>query len=81
MGLPDELAFTPKKATQFSSGSSKLLTKAILKEAALKDIKTMKQAEAVTQTVLNRIGIEVGLSIKDPSARKLELNVDPSGTL
>ena len=76
MGLPDELALAPKKATQFSSGSSKILTQAIRKEANVKGVKTMKEAEDITQTVLNRIGMAMGLPIIDPEAKKLEMNLD-----
>jgi asparagine synthase (glutamine-hydrolysing) len=60
MGLPKEVAFAPKKATQYSSGSAKTIREAVAKFAEeAKGLSTSK-VRTMIQTVLNRVGREAG---------------------
>ncbi|MFW9849922.1 MAG: asparagine synthase C-terminal domain-containing protein [Candidatus Thorarchaeota archaeon] len=78
MGLPEQLALTPKKATQFSSGSSKILTASIAQHSGIKEARTMREAEAITQDVLNRIGFELGLPIREPIFNGKKMDLEPT---
>ncbi|MBD3407119.1 MAG: hypothetical protein GF411_13455 [Candidatus Lokiarchaeota archaeon] len=60
MGLPDQLASRPKKATQFSSGSHKLLLKVIKKNIRDKSI-TNREVQQNMQLFLDHIAERVGI--------------------
>ncbi|MDF1538888.1 MAG: asparagine synthetase B [Candidatus Thorarchaeota archaeon] len=60
MGLPESIAHMPKKATQYSSGTTKLLTKSIISHAGLKEGLSKKEIEASCKEVLNEIGRLLG---------------------
>jgi len=74
MGLPETLASGPKKATQYSSGSQKILSKAVSEKVKIqRDIVSLKP-DRIVQLVLDKIGIELGMPI--PSMPNAELSID-----
>ncbi len=78
MGLPAELALTPKKATQFSSGSSKMLITAVIQESGIDESLTKRQAGGIVQDILNRIGLELGFPIIEKHVNKISLDLEPT---
>ena len=61
MGLPQEIAMTPKRATQYSSGSTNILIESVRENvSSLKD-KSKKQLIQSIQHVLDLIGLQVGI--------------------
>jgi asparagine synthase (glutamine-hydrolysing) len=55
MGLPKEIAFTPKSATQYSSGSAKLIIESIMENLESLESLSKKKAARRVQGVLNDI--------------------------
>ena len=78
MGLPDILANTPKKATQYSSGSSKMLTKAISSHADFREGLTKKEIEISCKEVLNNIAWLLGFPLAAQDASKSKYNLEPT---
>ncbi|TXT55926.1 MAG: putative Asparagine synthase (glutamine-hydrolyzing) [Candidatus Thorarchaeota archaeon] len=69
IGLPDILAAGPKKATQFSSGTSKLLIKALKSRLADEEV-TRREIEHALQTFLHLIAEKIGVPT---SVKKLKM--------
>ena len=78
MGLPAELALKPKKATQFSSGSSKMLISAVIQESGIGESLTKRQADGIVQDILNRIGLELGFPLVENHVKKIGLDLEPT---
>lgn len=71
-GVPEEIANAQKRATQFSSGSAKMLRKAVLKY--VEDVKNLskKETSILTLKVIHTIASEIGM----PGARKPKQTLD-----
>ncbi|MHA1908494.1 MAG: asparagine synthase-related protein, partial [Candidatus Thorarchaeota archaeon] len=78
MGLPKDLALAPKKATQFSSGSSKMLTAAIVSQSGVKDTLTSKQADDIAQDILNQISFKLGFPMIGRKIKKMNIDLEPT---
>ncbi|MFW9952995.1 MAG: asparagine synthase C-terminal domain-containing protein [Candidatus Thorarchaeota archaeon] len=78
LGLPEELAFAPKKATQFSSGSSKILNAAILEHANMKENLTHRNVKMIKQSILSRIAKTIGYPVKVEPSNDLEFDLEPT---
>jgi hypothetical protein len=78
MGVPKELAFAPKKATQFSSGSSKILTAAIIGHSGIEDNLSSKKADKVAQHIFNHIAYKLGYPVKEISDRNMKIDLEPT---
>jgi asparagine synthase (glutamine-hydrolysing) len=63
MGLPEIIALSPKKATQYSSGSQKALSSAIAEKTKWPLRFENKSKRKLTQVVLNGIAVELGMPI------------------
>ncbi|MHA1961244.1 MAG: asparagine synthase family protein, partial [Candidatus Thorarchaeota archaeon] len=63
LGLPTEIINEPKKATQYGSGSAKILMEAIGDFAPECQGQSKKEVDLVVQHVLDRIGIDVGIQM------------------
>ncbi|MCF2136861.1 MAG: hypothetical protein K9W43_06405 [Candidatus Thorarchaeota archaeon] len=61
LGLPKELAWAPKRATQFSSSSDKLLISAVHSNIGKPNNFSKKGSERLVQVVLDRIAQELGV--------------------
>lgn len=59
MGVPQDIAFTPKSATQYSSGSSKVLLDAMIEHIDKFQVMSRKKASREVQNVLNEIAISI----------------------
>lgn len=68
MGVPNEIAFTPKSATQYSSGSSKILLEAAIEHVDELGVMSRKKASLRVQDVLN----EIANAIHMPNIQKIE---------
>ncbi len=63
MGLPKKLVNVPKRATQYSSGTSKLLRKSMIQNVESFKTMTRKLVSMKIQTVLDMMGLELGIPI------------------
>ncbi|UCE09730.1 MAG: asparagine synthetase B [Candidatus Thorarchaeota archaeon] len=61
LGLPLPITQEPKKATQYSSGSSKALIEAFGRYAPECQGMSKKEIDPIVQSILDRIGIDVGV--------------------
>ncbi|KXH76298.1 MAG: hypothetical protein AM326_07400 [Candidatus Thorarchaeota archaeon SMTZ-45] len=68
MGVPEEIAFAPKSATQYSSGSSKVLLDAIIEHIDEFKVMSKKKASREVQTILN----EIAYALNMPNIRSNE---------
>ncbi len=76
MGLPDIIANLPKKATQYSSGSSKAITKSISMNAGLKTGLSKKEIRVSCEEVLNDIARLVGIPVKSHESTESKYNLE-----
>ncbi len=78
MGLPDNLADVQKHATQFSSGSSKVLREAVVNHVMNAKRLSKKEISKIVQDVLHTIAQEIGIPIKHQL--DTNLNIDMKAT-
>jgi asparagine synthetase B (glutamine-hydrolysing) len=90
MDLPSKIVSRPKKATQYSSGSARVLEDACRKNIIDANGMTRREMHRVVQSVLDRISLELGLPHSmhsqstspkfdmEPTNRLLELLALPS---
>lgn len=78
MGLPIELAMKPKDATQYSSGSSKIIIESIRNHILNSKSISRRRASAIVQDVFETIAFHVGVTDKLPI--NLELKIDMEAT-
>jgi hypothetical protein len=76
MGLPDDIANAQKHATQYSSGSSKVLQKAVAKNVPNAHELSKKKTSFLVQNVLDTIAQEIGI----PMVIGLKSNLDMEPT-
>ncbi|MGY5852121.1 MAG: asparagine synthase-related protein [Candidatus Thorarchaeota archaeon] len=81
MGLPADLAIRPKKATQYSSGSSKILIDAIRLGCESLREKSKKEIEGQVQDVLDIIGRILGIHIEDRVPAEIEVDLSKTQEL
>ena len=81
MGLPTELATKPKDATQYSSGSSKVLIDSVRNHVVNYQSLSRKKASMLVQDVLNLIASEIGVPIGQQINRELEIDLKPTKDL
>ena len=75
MGLPEEIALAPKKATQYSSGSKGVLTKAVSQNVCVIPNGDKTKRSALIQIALDRIALEMGLPVQTASDVKLDIDL------
>ncbi|MHA2187882.1 MAG: asparagine synthase C-terminal domain-containing protein, partial [Candidatus Thorarchaeota archaeon] len=78
MGLPSILANASKKATQYSSGSSKILVKAVGENVEECKGASRKETEAMVQRVLNLIALEMKMPGSPHEDTKLNADLEPT---
>lgn len=78
MGLPDSIALNPKKATQYSSGSQRVISKAISEKVRPPPDIEKKGKVALVQAVLNRIAKEVDIPVESVSNSEMEIELKPA---
>jgi len=66
LGLPQEIALLPKRATQYSSGSGRVLQEAVSRNVRDASNLGRKKLRAFTQTVLDRLSHEMGMPVEMP---------------
>lgn len=76
MGLPDHIANAQKHATQYSSGSSKVLQKSVAKNVPNAHNLSKKKTSILVQNVLDTIAQEIGI----PMVIGLKTNLDMEPT-
>jgi len=76
MGLPEEIALRPKKATQYSSGSQRIIRKAISEKVRLVRKSEMKKG-ALEQIVIDGIAQELGMPTQGFSDVELDFDLRP----
>ena len=64
LGLPPAIAEAPKRATQFSSRTDRLIAGSIHANIGTVNGLSRKESDTITQTVLDRIAMDLGLSDK-----------------
>ena len=74
MGLPTEIALTPKSATQYSSGSSKAILEAVMEHVDGFNNLSKKKASLKVQDVLDEIAHEI--QMPDVPGRKRGIQID-----
>ncbi|MFX0045235.1 MAG: asparagine synthase-related protein [Candidatus Hermodarchaeota archaeon] len=77
LGLPREIALLPKRATQYSSGSGRVLQEAI--SANVRDASNLgrKKLRVLTQTVLDRLAHEMGMPVEKQTT-EIEFKTEPT---
>ena len=78
LGLPSELAMKPKDATQYSSGSSKILVDSIKDHVLNYESLSRNKASILVQDVLNLISFKIGLLCEQQSNPELEIDLKPT---
>lgn len=81
IGLPSEIADTQKHATQYSSGSSIVLQKAVVKYVPDARGLSKRNTTLLVRDVLNTIACEIGIPTGQKSKTKLELDMGPTERL
>ncbi len=78
LGLPTRLTGTPKHATQYSSGSAKVLLQAV--KANVSEAKKVgkRDAERMVQDVLDYIGNEIGVAPQFGFVREFDMDLGPT---
>jgi len=69
LGLPEEIAMIPKRATQYSSGSGRVIQEAVSKHVRDASSLGRKKLRALTQAVLDRLSHEMGMPVALPTER------------
>jgi asparagine synthetase B (glutamine-hydrolysing) len=77
MGLPEEIALSPKKATQYSSGSQRIIRRAISEKVKSLPESQIKKKGALAQIVMDRIARELGMPIQSRSDVELDFDLGP----
>ncbi|UCH04420.1 MAG: asparagine synthetase B [Candidatus Thorarchaeota archaeon] len=77
LGLPREIALLPKRATQYSSGSSKVLQDAISRNVKGASDLGRKGIRALAQTVLDRFAHEMGMPVETQTT-EIEFKTEPT---
>ncbi len=77
-GLNAELAYEPKKATQYSSGASRLLTKAIAKNVRYCRNMGQREVDMLSQDVLDEVGAKLGIPVQAHTPVDLGINLEPT---
>lgn len=77
MGVPVEIAHAPKSATQYSSGSSKVLLKSVIEHVDEFSGMSKKKASRHVQDVLNEIANEIQMPNVRKEERGLHLDLEP----
>jgi asparagine synthetase B (glutamine-hydrolysing) len=78
LGLDPKLVYEPKKATQYSSGASRLLTKAIAKNVHECRQMSQREVEMVSQKILDEIGTILGIPVQDHVPTEFGINLGPT---
>ncbi|MFW9931862.1 MAG: asparagine synthase C-terminal domain-containing protein [Candidatus Thorarchaeota archaeon] len=78
LGLESDLCLTPKKATQYSSGSSKGLLKAVGENVKTCMNMTKAEIEGAIQHILDWIGHSLGQPIELVSIDELGIDMEPT---
>jgi asparagine synthase (glutamine-hydrolysing) len=76
MGLPTELAMKPKDATQYSSGSSKILIDAVRENVLSRESMSRNYANKIIQEILDIIAFEIGVADTKPTNSELQINLE-----
>ncbi len=77
LGLPEVIAKIPKRATQYSSGSSNALQKAVSRHVKNASNLGKKKLVALTQSVLDRLSCDMGMPV-EKSFEKIEFRTEPT---
>ncbi|MHA1771601.1 MAG: asparagine synthase C-terminal domain-containing protein [Candidatus Thorarchaeota archaeon] len=80
LGVPEEIAWAPKRATQFSSSSDKLMIDAVYANIGRPNNLSRNRSEKIVQVVLNRIEQELGFS-SGPTTPEYDIDWSPVITL
>ena len=80
LGLPHDIAMKPKRATQYSSGTSRLLTTSIIQSLEESAKLNKRETSAVVQRVLNTIAAHLGLP-NDTRRDNLRIDLEPTRRL
>jgi asparagine synthase (glutamine-hydrolysing) len=78
MGLPLELALKPKAATQYSSGSSRILIDSVKNHVLNFNSLSRNKANIMVQDVLNLIAFELGLPNSQLTSTHLKIDLHPT---
>ena len=78
LGLPSELSMKPKDATQYSSGSSKVLIDSIRDYVIYPESLSRKKASMLVQDVLNLISFKIGLLSEHQTNPELKIDLKPT---
>jgi len=81
IGLPEEVAYAQKHATQYSSGSSKVLQKAIATYVTDAKELSKKKTSDLVQYVLHTIAQEIGIPLGYRLKTKLSMDMEPTDRL
>ncbi|MHA2395989.1 MAG: asparagine synthase C-terminal domain-containing protein, partial [Candidatus Thorarchaeota archaeon] len=76
MGVPDEIALTPKNATQYSSGSSKMLLESIIEHVDGFTELSRKKVSRQVQDVLDEIAYQIQMPTAQKKDRRLNLDLE-----
>lgn len=77
LGLPETIATIPKRATQYSSGSSRALQEAVSRQVKKASDLGKKKLVALTQAVLNLLSHDMGFPVEKPS-ENIEFRTEPT---
>jgi asparagine synthase (glutamine-hydrolysing) len=78
MGLPVEIASAPKKATQYSSGSGRVIAKAVRANVQSKNDSSDASESTLVQAALNKIASEIGIPLVGPVRGDLMMDLMPT---
>ncbi|MFW9800621.1 MAG: asparagine synthase C-terminal domain-containing protein, partial [Candidatus Thorarchaeota archaeon] len=76
LGLPEAITKIPKRATQYSSGSSSALQEAVSRHVKNASNLGRKKIVALTQSVLDRLSCDMGMPV-EKSPQKIEFRTEP----
>jgi asparagine synthetase B (glutamine-hydrolysing) len=77
LGVPEKIANAPKSATQYSSGSSKVLLESVTEHVDEFSNMSKKKASRHVQDVLNEIANEIQMPNVQQEERGLHLDLEP----
>jgi len=77
LGVPKEVALLPKRATQYSSGSSSVLRDAVSRNVGDASGLTRKGIRSLTQAVLGRIAHDMGMPVEMPTT-EIQFKTQPT---
>lgn len=80
LGLPHDIAVKPKRATQYSSGTSKLLSTSIIQRFEESVKLNKRETSAVVQSVLDTIATHLGMP-NITSKNDLKIDLEPTRRL